>query len=113
MKSEPVITTATATAIVTALIALLVALGLPISDELQVAILGVVAALAPLAVILSRGKVVPSANVVESVKGTTVIAGEASELATGTPVREAGDLYDDYTDPEAETSHEQTHRADG
>lgn len=113
MKSEPVITTATATAIVTALIALLVALGLPISDELQVAILGVVAALAPLAVILSRGKVVPSANVVESVKGTTVVAGEASEIATGTPVREAGDLYDDYTDPEVEAAHEQTHRADG
>lgn len=57
MKSEPVITTATAT--VTALIALLVALGLPISDELQVATLGVVAALAPLALILAPGRSSP------------------------------------------------------
>lgn len=54
IKREPVITTATITAAVTAVIALLVAFGLPVTNEQSAAILGVVAVLAPLAVIISR-----------------------------------------------------------
>lgn len=55
----------------------------------------------------------PAAAVVESVQYGVVVAGPASELETGTNIRDAGDLYDGYTDPEVEAAHEQTHRADG
>lgn len=46
--SEPVLSTATVVTVVTAVLALLVALGLPISDEVQAAILGGIAVLAPI-----------------------------------------------------------------
>lgn len=48
--SEPLVTTGTITAVVTALIALFVAFGLPVSDDQQAAILGVVAVVAPFVV---------------------------------------------------------------
>lgn len=104
--TEPVISTATVTSAVTAVIALLVAFGLPLTDAQQVAILGVTAVVAPLVVIYARRWTVPSAQVVERTERQAdgpdlVIAGEASELPTGTTIREAGSL--DYRP---------THRAD-
>ena len=95
--TEPVITTATVTSVATALITLAVALGAPISKELQVAILGVVAVIAPLIVIYARRWTVPAAQVVERVERQPtgpdlVVAGEASELPTGQTVRAAGTL---------------------
>lgn len=98
--TEPVISTATVTSAVTAVLALLVAFGLPLTDEQQVAILGVTAVVAPLVVIYARRWTVPAAQVVERVERQPagpdlVIAGEASELPTGTTVRTAGSLDPD------------------
>ena len=95
--TEPVISTATVTSAVTALIALGVAFGLPITDQQQVAILGVVAVAAPLVVIYARRWTVPAAQVVERLERQPegvdlVVAGEASELPTGQTVRAAGTL---------------------
>ncbi|TDC81915.1 hypothetical protein E1193_13515 [Micromonospora sp. KC606] len=62
--TEPLITVGTVTAGVTALIALLVAFGLPVSDDQQTAILGVVAVVAPLVVSTwGRGRVYSPATV--------------------------------------------------
>ena len=93
MKTEPLITVATITAAATAILALLTAFQLPLNDQQQQAILGVVAVAAPLAVgLLARSKVTPNAKVVEAVEGSQVVAGEASEeLPAGTPVRRAGE----------------------
>ncbi|WP_347042008.1 hypothetical protein [Brachybacterium nesterenkovii] len=95
--TEPVLSTATVTSAVTAVLALLVAFGLPITDGQTAAILGVVAVAAPLIVIYARRWTVPAAQVVERVERQPtgpdlVVAGEASELPTGTPVRAAGSL---------------------
>lgn len=60
VKTEPLVTRATITSVVTALVALLVAIGLPISDELQNAIIGVLVVFAPLVVAaVTRHKVTP------------------------------------------------------
>lgn len=62
-RREPLITAATITALVTAVIALLVAFGVPMSDDQQAAILGLVAVLAPVVVgLLARAKVTPTAD---------------------------------------------------
>ena len=95
--TEPVISTATVTSAVTAVLALLVAFGLPLTEEQQVAILGVTAVVAPLVVIYARRWTVPAAQVVERVERQPegpdlVVAGEASELPTGQTVRAAGTL---------------------
>lgn len=95
MKREPVITTSLITAAATATIALLVAFGLPLTDAQQQAILAVVAVAAPILVIAARRWTVPASTVVEQVRGGVVVAGEASELATGTPVRTLGSLDPD------------------
>ena len=92
MKTEPVITTATITSTATAILALLIAIGLPISDDLRTAILGLVAVVAPLVVIAARRWTVPAVNVVERIDGDRVVAGEGSELPTGQDIREAGSL---------------------
>lgn len=92
MKTEPILSTAGITAGVTAILALLVAFGIPLTDEQRVAILGVAAVAAPLVVIVARRYVTPNAHVVEGVQDGSVIAGEASELPTGTVVRTAGTL---------------------
>lgn len=57
--AEPVVTTASITAGVTAAIALLVAFGVPVNDEQKVAIIGVVAVVAPLVVTVARRYVTP------------------------------------------------------
>lgn len=95
--TEPVISTATVTSVATALVALAIALGVPISEDLRTAILGTLAAVAPLVVIYARRWTVPAAQVVERVERQPtgpdlVVAGEASELPTGQTVRAAGTL---------------------
>lgn len=95
--TEPVISTATVTSAVTAILALLVAFGLPLTDGQTAAILGVAAVAAPLVVIVARRWTVPAAQVVERTERQAdgpdlVIAGEASELPTGTTIRPAGSL---------------------
>ena len=101
MKNEPLVTLASITAGVTALLALLVAFGIPITQEQQVAILGVVAVVAPFVVaIAGRAQVTPNGSVVERVDQTgTVLAGEANELPTDTTIRTLGE-----TSPENEPS---------
>lgn len=60
---EPLVTRASIVAIVTAIIGLLVALGVPISDEVKVALLGLVGVAAPIVVaLLTRSKVTPVAD---------------------------------------------------
>ena len=103
MKNEPLVTVASLTSLLVAVLALLVAFGAPLDEEQQTAILGVAAVVAPLVVAaVARAQVTPSANVVEQVQGTDVVAGEASELPTGQYVREAGSLtVDDDPDTDA------------
>lgn len=58
MASEPARVVGLVTTVVTSVLALLVALGLPISDELTVAILGIIASVGPIvAGIAIRGRV--------------------------------------------------------
>lgn len=63
MKSEPVVTVASITAAVAALIGVLVAFGVPLTDDQQKALLGLVAVVAPLvAAVIARRKVTPVAG---------------------------------------------------
>lgn len=96
MKTEPVVTVGSIGAAAAAVLALLVAFGAPLTDDQQVAILGVVAVAAPVVVALvARRMVTPNGRVVESTPdGVTVLAGEANELPTDTMIRDLGD--DDY-----------------
>lgn len=102
MKNEPLITIATITAGFSALLGLLVAFNVPITEEQQVAIMAVVAVVAPAAVgLIGRGLVTPNGNVVERVDASgQVLAGEANELETDTPIREIGTEFepDDQTE---------------
>ena len=90
-KDEPVVTTATITAIATACIALVVAFWPDLLTEAQqVAVLGVVAVIAPVVVgAIARGQVVPNGKVVERLIGGEVVAGEANDIVpSGEVVRE-------------------------
>lgn len=61
MKKEPAITIGTISAAVAAVLALLVAFGIPVTEEQQTAILGVVAALGPIVTgLIVRRKVSPA-----------------------------------------------------
>ena len=61
MKNEPAVSVGSITAAVAAVLVLLVSFGVPLSDDQQKAILGVVAVVAPLlGAVLIRGKVTPS-----------------------------------------------------
>lgn len=95
MKNEPLVTLASITAGATALLALLVAFGTPITQEQQIAILGVVAVAAPFVVAFAgRGQVTPNANVVEYVTSANQVkAGEANELPTDTKIRVLNSPY--------------------
>ena len=92
LKNEPVVSAATISALVAALLSLLVEFGVPVTDGQQTAIQGLIAVLAPIAVILVRKYVTANANVVERAQDGHVLAGEASELPTNTHVREIGEL---------------------
>lgn len=63
MSKEPAITIGTISAAVGAVIALLVAFGVPLTEDQQIAILGVVAALGPIvAAVITRRFVSPVAK---------------------------------------------------
>jgi len=63
MKREPAITVGTISAAVAAVLALLVAFGIPVTDDQQTAILGVVAALGPIVTgLIVRRKVTPTSK---------------------------------------------------
>lgn len=85
MNKEPAVVIGTVTAAVASIIALLVSFGVDLSQGQQVAILGVIAGVGPLAVaLITRSKVVPIANVVQVVDAAGVVtAGPASPLPTG------------------------------
>lgn len=77
---EPLVTASFITALVTAVIALVVALGIDISDDQQTAILGLCAALAPVAVaLLARSKVTPVADP-RSASGERLVVAPRSEI---------------------------------
>lgn len=62
--TEPLITVGTITALVTTGLALLVAFGIPVSDDRQAAILGVIGVVAPLVVMaIGRARVFAPATV--------------------------------------------------
>ncbi|WP_058234106.1 hypothetical protein [Devriesea agamarum] len=93
LRSEPVISAATITAIVAALIALLIAFGIPISEDQKVAILGLVAVIAPIIVMVARKYVTPNSKVLEHVSDGEVIAGPANEaVPNGDVIRPVGSL---------------------
>ena len=93
MKTEPLVSIGSITAAATALIALLVAFGAPLTEEQQIAILGVVAVAAPIAVaIAARPRVTPNGKVVEWADREEVLAGPANERAAdGTRIRQLGE----------------------
>lgn len=101
-EREPVALIMAAAAAVSATITLLAAFGLTITEAQRDAILATGISWAVLLVVLIplvRSYVTPRAAVVERVTPAgVVVAGEASELPTGTPVREMGTL-----DPAAST----------
>jgi hypothetical protein len=88
MVNEPIITVATVTGAVTALLGLFVAFGLDISPDQQTAILGVVAVVAPIVVaLIARNFTVAfKRTLAYQTKTGSVVAGEGSELPTGSPV---------------------------
>jgi len=102
MKYEPLISISSIVAGATAIVALLVAFGVPLTEDQKVAILGLVGVLAPVIVALvTRGRVTPNAAVVEGLNSSGIVyAGEANELPTGEPIREAGSLHDNYVPDE-------------
>ena len=87
-EREPVLIIGLISTAVAAVIALLVAFGIDLSSGQQVAILGVIAGVGPLAAaVIARTKVIPVATVVAVVSPDgTVTAGPASPLPTGTPI---------------------------
>lgn len=104
MKTEPLVTLASITAGATALLGLLVAFGVPLTEGQQVAVLAVVAVVAPFVVaVAGRGQVTPNGSVVElalpmNTPGKRlVVAGEANELETGKTIR----VLEDGDDPGA------------
>lgn len=61
MKNEPAITIGTISAAVSAVIALLISFGVPLTEDQQIAILGVVAAVGPIvAAVITRRFVSPA-----------------------------------------------------
>ena len=87
-EREPVLVIGLITAAVTSVLALLVAFGIDLTSGQQVAIIGVIAGVGPLAVmLLTRPKVTSAATVVQVVAPDgTITAGPASPLPTGTEI---------------------------
>lgn len=104
MKTEPLLTTASLGALAAAVIAVLVAFGLPITDQQQVAVLGLVAVVSPFALaIVARQFVTPTSQVLEQTNGAgAVVTGPANEIGAGVYVRPVGELPagDDQAEPE-------------
>lgn len=94
MNREPALVGAVIAA-ATAIVAVLVAFNVPMTEQQQDAILGAIGPVLLLVLgLATRQFVTPKAKVVEQEKDGLVVAGEASELPTGTVVREAGSLND-------------------
>jgi len=87
-QREPAIVIGLVTAAVAAILVCIAAFGIHISPEQQVAIIGVIAGVGPLITAwVTRGKVTPTALVVETVTPDgTRVAGEASLLPTGSVI---------------------------
>jgi hypothetical protein len=87
-EREPAVIIGVVTAAVTSVLVALVAFGIDFTQGQQVAIIGVIAGVGPLvAMLFTRSKVVPLANVVQSVDSAgVVVAGPASPLDTGTVI---------------------------
>jgi len=87
-QREPAIVIGLVTAAVAAILVLLAAFGVNLTPEQQVAVIGVIAGVGPLITAwVTRGKVTPTALVVETVKPDgTRVAGEASLLPTGSVI---------------------------
>ena len=107
-RTEPVLSAGVVIGLVEAVLVLLPTIGVSITGEQHTAIIGVCTALAAVVVAIlgalhARGRVTPNADVVEHVVSGSVsdrvIAGEASELPTGTYIREAGSLDAEQIDP--------------
>lgn len=93
MNREPLWTVAGLTAAAAAVVAVLVAFEVPLTDEQQIAVLGLVSVLAPTVVaLIGRGLVTPNGSVAERVKGGRIIAGAANDLLpAGQHVRNLGE----------------------
>lgn len=91
---EPLAPVAIVSAVVSAVIALLTAFGLDLSAEQVAAIMGLVAALGALAVwLVGRRKTVPTGNVAAMrARSGQLVAGDAVQTETGTPVRVLNDI---------------------
>lgn len=91
IQSEPVVTAAVSAVLVKG-IAMAVEFGAPITEGQADAIDGFSTALMVAIFLVVRIFVTPKSKVVEQMQDGHVFAGEASELPTGTPIREIGDL---------------------
>ena len=94
MKTEPAAIVGAITAAAAAIVALIVAFGVPVTDEQQAAILGVVAVAAPIiGTIVTRHFVTPAAVVAEKVVDGKVVAGPANDRAEeGAVIRNLDDV---------------------
>lgn len=86
MKNEPIIVRAAVT-LAGAIIAVLVAFNVPITDQQQDAILGLIPAVAVVVLLLwSRPAVTPNGKVAAFDTGREIVAGPAAKVADGTRV---------------------------
>jgi len=87
MDKNPAVILGAITTLVVAVLAALVAFGVDISDAKQSAILGILAAVAPIVLgVITRGKVYAPANVAVAKVDGTFVAGPASVIDVGVPV---------------------------
>lgn len=116
MKNEPVIIGGVSVgAIGAALIQFLTSWGVPITEQQGEATITLAVLVVPIvASLIVRHFTVPAGNVVERNDNGRIVAGQASELPTGTAIRSAGALTattisepepfdpDEYDDPDAD-----------
>lgn len=91
-KNKPILTTTVITALVSAILVLLTAFGVPITEDQQSAINGVVAIVAPLVIgLVAYLRTTDNKAVVEVVNDTGIVqAGPANEIPTDTVIRSLG-----------------------
>ena len=82
IQNEP----AVFTAFVVALMATGVSFGLPITDEQQAAVVGLVTSSLAIAALVTRPQVTPNVKTEAKKEKVGPVAGKGSELPTGTPV---------------------------
>lgn len=91
-KNTPILTTTAITALVSAILVLLSAFGVPITEDQQSAINGLVAIVAPLVIgLVAYLRTTDNKAVVEVANDTGIVqAGPANEIPTGTVIRSLG-----------------------